>query len=57
MEYFGDTNAILFAHAVACDLVFCDLAKAQQLYEELFIPPGDVIEFVETANHSISVIV
>ena len=53
---FGHTNDILFVHVVANDLVFDDLAKAQQIHEPLLIPPAEVIGIIEAANHNISVI-
>ena len=54
---FGYMNGILFAHVVAYDLVFYDLAKAQQIYERLLIPQAEEVCVIEAANHNISVIV
>ena len=54
---FGYTNGIRLAHVVAYNLVFYDLAKGEQFYERLLIPPAEVISSVEAANHNISLIV
>ena len=51
------TNVILFAHIVAYDHEFYDLAKGQQLYGRLLIPPSEVIGCIDAANHNICVIV